>query len=164
MLIGTAHTAVCVPDVEAAVEWYEQILGLKVLSPPYEMSGPAIEKDMGELIPSPVVVKAAIVGVEASDHVIEVIEYPSAPAGGEPGSRPLTDFGLTHVGLVCDNVEGTRRGLEARGVKFLTGGIANVAGLETTWFCDPWGNVFILLGKRDPTRPYWQQYGPPPTR
>ncbi len=33
---------------------------------------------MGELVPAPVVVKAAIVGVDdGSDRVIEVIEYPS---------------------------------------------------------------------------------------
>jgi len=34
--------------------------------------------------------------------------------------------------------------------------------LRTTWFADPWGNVFILLEKRDPTRPYWSQFGAAP--
>ena len=43
--------------------------------------------------------------------------------------------------------------LEAKGVRFLVDGIADVAGLRTTWFCDPWDNVFILLEKvRIPTR------------
>jgi catechol 2,3-dioxygenase-like lactoylglutathione lyase family enzyme len=32
-----AHTGVCVPDVEAAVAWYRDVLGLTVLSPPYLM-------------------------------------------------------------------------------------------------------------------------------
>jgi hypothetical protein len=31
---GLAHTAVCVPDVEAAVAWYRDVLRLHVLSPP----------------------------------------------------------------------------------------------------------------------------------
>jgi len=31
MITGIAHTAVCVPDVEAAVEWYRFVLGLTVL-------------------------------------------------------------------------------------------------------------------------------------
>ena len=62
MLTGLAHTAICVPDVEAACRWYTDVLGLRVLSPPYRMEGAEIEADMGELVPSPVVVTAAIVG------------------------------------------------------------------------------------------------------
>ncbi len=62
VLTGFAHSAVCVPDVEAATRWYSEVLGLTVLSPPYRMEGEQIEHDMGELVPSPVVVHAAIVG------------------------------------------------------------------------------------------------------
>ena len=78
MITGLAHTALRVADVDAAVAWYRDVLGLTVLSPPYQMEGDAITRDMGELVPSPVVVKAAIIGVDASDRVIEVIEYPDA--------------------------------------------------------------------------------------
>ena len=28
MLTGMAHSAICVPDVQAAVDWYRDILGL----------------------------------------------------------------------------------------------------------------------------------------
>ena len=70
MITGLAHTALCVADVDAAVAWYRDVLGLTVLSPPYRMDGPDIERDMGELVPSPVVVKAAIIGVpDDSDRV-----------------------------------------------------------------------------------------------
>ena len=157
MLTGVAHAAVCVPDVDVAVRWYQDVLGLRVLSPPYRMEGEQIERDMGELVPSPVVIKAAIVGVDDSDHVIEVIEYPEV--GGADNARSLTDHGLTHVGLVCDDVVATRAELEARDVSFLTAGVADVAGLRTTWFRDPWGNTFILLEKRRAERPYWRQHG-----
>ncbi len=77
MLTGFAHTAVCVPDVEAATRWYSSVLGLAVLSPPYRMEGEQIEHDMGELVPSPVVVHAAIVGFGNDDRVLELIEYPA---------------------------------------------------------------------------------------
>ncbi|MHB8463258.1 MAG: VOC family protein [Acidimicrobiales bacterium] len=152
MIVGIAHVGVCVPDVEEAVEWYRSALGLQVLSPPYEMRGPQIEQDMGELVPSPVVVKAAIMGTAESDHVIEVIEYPAAGAGA------VIDRGITHVGLVCDDIDATRRQLEGAGVRFDTAGIADVAGLRTAWFRDPWGNLFILMAKRRDDRPYWRQY------
>ena len=161
MLTGFAHTAVCVPDVEEAVRWYTDVIGLRVLSPPYRMEGPQIEQDMGELVPSPVVVTAAIVGFGRDDRVIELIEYPAAdvdPAG--PGRPSLTRVGITHIGILCDDLRATREDLETRGVAFLTAGIADVAGLKTTWCRDPWGTVIILLEKSEGGRPYWGQLRP----
>ena len=156
MIVGLAHSAVCVPDVDAATRWYSEVLGCRVLSPPYRMEGAAIDRDMGELVPSPVVVTAAILGFGEDDHVLELIEYPSVNVS-TPGIE-ITRAGLTHVGLVCDDIEQTRSELEARGVDFLTTGIAAIAGLRTTWFRDPWGAVFILMEKRAADRPYWRQY------
>jgi catechol 2,3-dioxygenase-like lactoylglutathione lyase family enzyme len=161
MLTGFAHTAVCVPDVDAAVRWYSDVLGLRVLSPPYTMEGPQIEDDMGELVPSPVVVKAAIVGFGADDRVIELIEYPAAGVAPVGPARPsVMRVGITHVGMLCDDLVATRSELEQRGVQFLTAGIADVAGLKTTWCHDPWGTVIILLEKRHGGRPYWGQFVP----
>jgi catechol 2,3-dioxygenase-like lactoylglutathione lyase family enzyme len=161
MLTGLAHSAICVPDVEEAVRWYSEVLGLEVLSPPYTMRGPQIEHDMGELIPAPVIVTAAIVGFGKDDRVLELIEYPAAgiDAAG-PGDPAVTRLGLTHVGMVCDDIIATRSELEARGVTFMTTGIAEVAGLKTTWCHDPWGTIIILMEKRDDTRPYWAQLVP----
>lgn len=153
-----AHSAICVPDVEEAVRWYSTTLGFDVLSPPYLMEGAPIERDMGELIPVPCL-KAAIVGVTGGDdRVLELIEYPDASGRSRPDDASLLDHGLTHVGLLCDDVAATRGALESKGVHFLTRGIATVAGLRTTWFADPWGTVFILMEKRDPDRPYYAQY------
>jgi catechol 2,3-dioxygenase-like lactoylglutathione lyase family enzyme len=159
VLRGLAHTAVRVADVDAAVEWYRDVLGMTVLSPPYRMEGDAITRDMGELVPAPVVVKAAIVGVDGeSDRVLEVIEYPEVACAAPP-EPSVTQLGFTHVGLVCDDVVATRAELEARGVRFLVASVAEVAGLVTTWFTDPWNNVFILVEKvRRPDRPYFRQY------
>jgi hypothetical protein len=158
VLTGIAHTAVCVPDVEEAVHWYTDVLGLRLLSPPYTMEGAQIEEDMGELVPPPVVVKAAVVGVGLDDRVIELIEYPRAdvtlPGSGKPS---VTRIGITHVGLVCEDLASTRTEFEQRGIVFLTSGIAQVAGLRTTWCCDPWGTVIILLEKHRADRPYWNQ-------
>ncbi len=158
MLTGMAHTAVCVPDVEEAVRWYQDVLGLEVLSPPYLMEGEDIARDLGELVPDPAV-KAAIVGVRGdSDRVLEVIEYPRSTGRPRPADPSITDHGLTHVGLVCDDIAATRAELEVRGVQFLTREIARIAGLRTTWLRDPYGVVFILLEKRDGARPYYRQY------
>jgi catechol 2,3-dioxygenase-like lactoylglutathione lyase family enzyme len=159
VITGMAHTGVCVPDCEAAVAFYRDVLGLRVLSPPYVMTGNAIRDDMGELMPDPSM-KAAIVGFEGDgDRVLEVIEYLGAPTpDGRAGDRTLTDKGLSHVGLVCEDLDATRAELESKGVRFLVSGIAEVARVRTTWFVDPWGVVFILVEKSRPQRPYYSQW------
>jgi catechol 2,3-dioxygenase-like lactoylglutathione lyase family enzyme len=161
VLTALAHCAICVPDVEAATRWYADVLGLRVLSPPYRMEGEQIERDMGELVPAPVVVTASIIGFAQDDRVLELIEYPAAdvaPTGVDRVS--VTRVGITHLGMVCDDIVATRADLEARGVEFLTAGIADVAGLKTTWCHDPWGTVIILLEKSRDARPYWGQLLP----
>lgn len=155
-IVGTAHVGVCVPDVEQAVVWYRDVLGMTVLSPPYLVEGADIERDMGEMIPG-VKLKGAIVGFESSDHVLELIEYPAHRDA--PRERSLTTPGISHIGLVCDDISSTRAELEKKGVRFSTSDRsgAGIAGLRTTWFEDPYGVAFILMEKSDPTRPYWRQ-------
>src|SRR6201991_499960 len=159
MITGLAHTAVCVPDCEAAVAFYRDVLGLTVLSPPYVMDGDAIRADMGELLPEPAM-KAAIVGFsDDGDRVLEVIEYIHADGGDARRNADLADHGLTHVGLICDDLTETRKSLEDKGVVFLVDGVADIAGVRTAGFADPGGVVFILVEKGRPERPYFAQWG-----
>lgn len=156
MITRLAHTGVCVPNCEAAVTYYRDVLGLRVLSPPYVMTGNAIRDDMGELMSDPSM-KAAILGFDDDgDRVLEVIEYLNVE--GDAAARALTDSGLSHVGLVCEDIEATRAELEGKGVRFLVSGIADVARVRTTWFADPWGVVFILVEKNRAERPYFAQW------
>jgi catechol 2,3-dioxygenase-like lactoylglutathione lyase family enzyme len=158
VISGLAHTGVCVPNLAEAVQWYTQTLGLALLSPPARIEGPAIERDMAEMIPG-VALQAAILGVrDSGDRVLEVIEYPRHPGRPKRDGWSLTDHGFSHVGLLCDDIAATRAELEARGVRFLTHGTAEIAGLQTTWFEDPYGNVFILMAKSASELPYFRQW------
>lgn len=149
-----------VPDCEAAVAFYRDVLGMTVLSPPYVMDDDTIRHDMGQLMPDPRM-KAAIVGFgDDGDRVLEVIEYLGDGDGGDRrAAAGLADHGLSHVGLICDDIDATREVLESRGVRFLVDGVAEVARVRTTWFADPWGVVFILVEKSRPERPYFGQWG-----
>ncbi len=157
MITGIAHTAVCVPDLDEAVHWYTTVLGLEVLMPPVLMKGEALERDMGELIPR-AVLRGAILGFsESGDHVLEVLEYPEVDGHPRPTDASVTDHGYTHIGLVCDDIVKSRAELEARGVEFLTRGVADIVGLKTTWFRDRFGLIYILMEKSQADRPYYQQ-------
>lgn len=157
VITGLAHSGVCVPDCAAAVAFYRDVLGLRVLSPPYVMTGNAIRDDMGELVSDPSM-KAAILGFDDDgDRVLEVIEYLGVEGSGERAHAALSDHGLSHVGLICEDLDATRAELERKGVRFLVSAIADVARVRTTWFVDPWGVVFILVEKSRPERPYFAQ-------
>ncbi len=158
MITGVAHTGVCVPNVDEAVEWYTRVLGLKLLAGPALMEGETIERDMGELVPG-IALKAAILGFDGSgDRVLEVIEYPKASGRARPADASITDHGYSHIGFVCDDILSTRAELERKGVRFLTTEIAGIAGLKTTWFEDRYGLVYILTEKGKPGKPYYQQF------
>ena len=153
MLTGFAHSAVCVPDVEAATRWYSEVLGLEVLSPPYRMEGAQISTIWLSWCPPLWSSHTAIVGFGKDDRVIELIEYPAADVAPPESGRPaVTRVGITHIGVLCDDIDATRTELEARGVAFLTTGIADVAGLRTTWCHDPWGTVDRPSWKSTKTR------------
>ena len=138
--------------------FYRDVLGLRVLSPPYVVAGDAIRDDMGELVSDPTM-KAAIVGFgDDGDRVLEVIEYLGVEGSDRRTAAGLTDHGLSHVGLICEDLDATRAELESKGVRFLVDGIADVAHVRTTWFADPWGVVFILVEKSRPERPYFAQW------
>ncbi len=93
-------------------------------------------------------------------EVIECLglEEAAGESHGPAGGRALTDHGLSHVGLICEDLEATRADLESNGVRFLVSGLADVARVRTTWFVDPWGVVFILVAKSRPERPYFSQW------
>src|ERR1700737_189068 len=128
MITGLAHTGVCVSDCEAAVAYYRDGLGFTVLSPPYVMDGDAIRADMGELLADPAM-KAAIVGFgDDGDRVLEVIEYLRADGSDARRAACLADPGLSHVGLICDDLDETRKSLREKGVPFLAAGVATTPG------------------------------------
>src|SRR3954463_11638773 len=122
MITGFAPTRGCGPHCEGAGGDYRHGLGVPVLSPPYVMDGDAIRADMGQLLADPAM-KAAIVGFgDDGDRVLEIIEYLRAE-GSDAARTGLADPGLSHIGLICDDLEATRKELQDKGVRFLVDGI-----------------------------------------
>ena len=117
---------------------------------------------MGELVPAPVVVKAAIVGVDdGADRVIEVIEYPTVAPAAPRAADGRSRLGFTHVALAVRRRRRDARRARGEGrARSSSTASPTSPGVRTTWFADPWDNVFILVEKvRRPDRPYYRQFG-----
>ena len=159
MITGLAHTALHVADVDAATAWYRDVLGFEVLSPPYRMEGDAIARDMGELVPAPVVVKASIVGVDdGSDRVIEVIEYPSVDRVSR--FRPTSRASAIRTSACCATTSLRRAPSSKR-----AGCTSSSRASPTSRACAPRGSktpgtTSSSSSRRSagPTGPYYRQY------
>lgn len=130
-----AHTGVCVADVDEAVA-YRDVLGMTMAVTALSRVGRSDPTGHGEDVPG-LSLKAAIVGFDRSDHVLRARRIPHHT--GHQISRRLNDSGISHLGLLCDDLAITRAELEDRGVRFLTSGLAGIAGLRTTWSPIPTG-------------------------
>jgi catechol 2,3-dioxygenase-like lactoylglutathione lyase family enzyme len=112
MLTRMDHVGLSVKDIEKAIAFYRDVVGL--------------EKVMDREFDSPLAriigiegAKARVVHMKIGDSIIELFDY-HYPKGRDP--RPdqnQSDYGLTHIGLRVENFEQTYQDLKARGVRFL---------------------------------------------
>ena len=106
------HVAVSVKDMEKAIAFYEDVIGLeKVFDREFDDS-------MAKLI-GVEGTKVRIVHMRLGDAMVELFYY-YHPKGRDPlPNRQQSDFGLTHIGFKVTNFHETYRKLKERGVQFL---------------------------------------------
>ena len=106
------HVAMSVKDMEKAIAFYRDVIGL--------------EKALDREFDAPM---ARLIGVEGTrvrivhmklgDSVVELFHY-YQPRGREPlPNHQQSDFGLTHIGFRVTNFHETYRRLLEKGVRFL---------------------------------------------
>ena len=106
------HVAVSVKDMEKAIAFYQDVIGLEKVFD-REFSDP-----MDKLI-GVAGAKVRIVHMRLGDAVVELFDY-YHPKGRDPLPNPQqSDFGLIHIGFRVTNFHETYRELRKRGVQFL---------------------------------------------
>jgi catechol 2,3-dioxygenase-like lactoylglutathione lyase family enzyme len=144
MFKGVHHIGITVADLDVAIDFYRGVLGLDIVSEPSPVfDGP-------ELGPAVGVQGAALrqVCLAADTAIVELLEYRSPPS---PVDTPLAQnaLGAQHVAFWVQDIEATKRDLEAKGVTFLSD--VNVvddgvlAGWRWVYFTDPDGNALELI-------------------
>src|SRR5438552_843017 len=108
------HTGFTVADIERSVAFYGDVLGLEVMA---RQLGTAPYLGIVTGFPG-VQLKMAFIKVPgADDHILELLEYASAP--GEPTPRETNRPGNGHLCFVVDDIWSCYRELVAKDVRFV---------------------------------------------
>jgi catechol 2,3-dioxygenase-like lactoylglutathione lyase family enzyme len=144
-----AHVGMTVTDVESAVAWYSDVLGLEPLGPVvsvragsgYEgaLAAEVFGARFGEFR------QAHLAG--ANGTALELFQFLSPPSKRRTENFAFRDAGLFHVCLVARDIEGTAARIAATGGRRRMARAAAIFPGEPylTCYCeDPFGNVIEL--------------------
>jgi len=121
MITATDHVALTVRDLEGAIEFFHDLLGLPLTWRTYDH-----------------LERAEIAFLGQSAGQIELL------APDEPPEGPVGSVGLTHLAFLVDDIEATRAELEGKGVRF-TDEIKSAFDLKWTYFEGPEGVQLELI-------------------
>ncbi|MBH5320450.1 VOC family protein [Paenibacillus sp. GSMTC-2017] len=110
---GLAHSCVVVSNLDKAVSFYKDVLGMEVLLPPTDsFEGEELSASVGVQN-----AKLRLAFLKIGESLIELVEFqnPVSEAPALPYAPTATLFGLG-----VTNLEQTRQELESKGVKFLS--------------------------------------------
>src|SRR2546421_4594199 len=138
------HVGVNVPDLDAALAWYEDVLGFTVLTPPAEMNvadpelGPALTAMMGNRVK-----RFKLAHLTAGNGVglqfFEFIEPRYEPPADRDAYWKATFF---HICVTDPDIDGLAARIAARGGKSSEVFRAITGAPYAAVYCeDPWGNV-----------------------
>jgi catechol 2,3-dioxygenase-like lactoylglutathione lyase family enzyme len=114
-MIGVFHTGITVSDLEHAISFYRDILGLELIIGPTEVfEGDDLSAALGVRGAR---VKLAIMKI--GDSSLELHQYLS-PKSEVDRAMPPNTLGFMHVAFRVENIEQKVRELEAKGIRFLS--------------------------------------------
>jgi lactoylglutathione lyase len=98
--VTISHFAACVSDVEKSTRFYTEALGFEIalqveVDPPFEK--------LTEL--SEIKARATFFTHGAMGIRFEILQYDKPGTLGPAGRRPMNQLGVTHMGVVVDNLE-----------------------------------------------------------
>ncbi len=143
------HTGFIVEDLDRALEFYTDLLGMAIEREPAVSDTPWIAEVVGY---EKVEMRMAYVGV-GDGHSIELIEYIFPRGDVRSDQFERNKPGSAHAAMVVDDVPAWRERLEAEGIKVF--GPTEERDLEYPWarhafyFQDPDGN-WLEMVSRDP--------------
>ncbi len=148
MIRGIHHTAISTPNLERAVAFYRDVLGFKEITDfTWPVGSTVIDGIVGLKDSS-----ARTVMLNAGNAMIEFFQYEApTPKPGDP-ARPVSDHGITHIGLDVRDLDAEYERLKAAGMTFHCPP-QDLGDIKTTYGRDPDGNVIELQEILNPENP-----------
>ena len=140
MIRGIHHTAISTPDIERALAFYRDLLGLRVV---FDFGWPA-GTEVADRITGLHNSAARAVMLQAGNALIELFQYESPPPKPGDPRRPVSDHGITHICLDVTDLDAEYARLKAAGMTFHCPPQAIGMDVRTTYGRDPDGNVIEL--------------------
>ena len=140
MISGIRHTGIVVTDMEKALAFYRDLLGLKIAKD-FKEEGDYIDSISGL---SGVRVWMVKLSADAGS-MVELLQYLSHPR--EPGDNPqICDIGCSHIAFTVDDIDKEYTRLLKGGVKFNCPPYVSPDGYAKVVFChDPDGTSIELV-------------------
>lgn len=133
------HVGISVRDMEKAIKFYEEIIGMT------KVSDRVYDKEIAEIIGEKKVL-VRVVHMRYGTQVIELFKY-ECPAGRTAFKDPKqSDFGIIHIGFFVENFQDTIKQLREKGVKFLGNPAEVRPGVFAAYF---WGAENEVLEVRE---------------
>lgn len=146
MIVGIHHVAIGVPDFEAGMAFYCDVLGFEaVQQTSFEGENPAVEAAIG--IKQPAAKMAMLRGGNAH---IELWQYTQPQPKSLIADPP--DYGYPHIALEVTDIEHEHARLQAAGMTFV-GPPVDFGDSAAVYGRDPFGNVIEIYEIRDASRP-----------
>jgi len=152
-VLGIDHIGLTVPDLEAAVRFYESVFGAKVL---YRM-GPLDSREMppaatGDWTRGHINVadaRLSFVGMQLLPGLnVEIYQFERPTPSGRAAPRNC-DLGYHHIALRVKDVAAATGFLRSKGFTIFEGPIdppdGPLYGSKAQYLADPWGNQFELM-------------------
>jgi glyoxylase I family protein len=145
MIIGIHHIAIGVPDFDAGLEFYRDVLGFEqVERTSFAGENPAVEAAIGLSRPS-----AQMAMLRGGNAYIELWQY-TEPEPHNLTARPC-DYGYPHFALEVSDIQTEHARLSAAGMQFV-GDPVEFGDSAAIYGSDPFGNVIEIYEIRDPDR------------
>jgi catechol 2,3-dioxygenase-like lactoylglutathione lyase family enzyme len=127
MFAKADHVAMSVKDMEKAIAFYRDVVGMEKV----------FDREFAEGMARLIGVEGArvrVVHMKLNDSMIELFDY-AHPKGREPRpDRQQSDYGLTHIGFIVEDFWGTYRHLLDHGVRFLADPVEIRPGVHVAYF------------------------------
>lgn len=144
--VGVNHAGLAVPDLDAAVDWYTSVLGLRLLRGPEKVDSAAPSQPVHRDVFGVGFAGCRVAFLALSDGSgLELFEFPAGVSAPAPWGVPAA-AGLFHVALTCSDVEAMAAAIADTGGRLLSA-VHRTPRCTICYCTDPFGTVLELVDR-----------------